>query len=474
MVLPMLAGIMVVPDLILRLGADRFGVLSIAWVLVGYFGLLDLGLARGLTQLLAQQAAAGVAPSIRASIAKHVRGWMCGLGLVWAVILLIVAPWLTHTGLHIPANLQPEVTIGWVCLAVSVPLLMWAASSIGALEAYSRFAAVNAVRVPMGVATFLIPWGISHWTTHLGEVLGGLLGVRLVAALSLNALSRSYFLHDGPAPSSSSLRNIIAFGSWLTVSNLVGPILAYFDRFAIGAMLSVTAVTYYTVPFDVLSRLPSIPVAMMGVLFPLLAQAHNVEAGNSLRLNHMVSAASRLLVAFWVPGLVVCGLLGPVLLAWWVGPQLALASSGVWAWIAVGVLINGFAHIPYTLLQSAGRTDITAKFHLIELAPYLLALWWALSHYDIVGAAAVWTLRVSLDTALLYIGAARLFPALRAVFAKSLAWAIVASAVLALSLYIQSSRSVTINNAMAGCLILLALIWSVYHMHTLRQAQTQL
>lgn len=55
MIVPMVAGVLVVPDLIHLLGTDRFGVLSISWVLVGYFGLLDMGLARGLTQYLAQQ-----------------------------------------------------------------------------------------------------------------------------------------------------------------------------------------------------------------------------------------------------------------------------------------------------------------------------------------------------------------------------------------------------------------------------------
>jgi O-antigen/teichoic acid export membrane protein len=410
MLLPMLAGLLVVPGLIQRLGTERFGVLSIAWVLVGYFGLLDLGLGRGLTQLLARQTTAEVAPAYRAAVARQVRRWMCSLGLAWTLLLLVLTPWFSHSGLRLPATLQTETMQGWICLALSVPLLLWASSSVGVLEAYSRFTAVNIVRVPMGAATFLAPWTVTHWSVHLGAVLGSLLAVRLLAALALHNLSRNHFSPADPLPPASSLHELMTFGGWLTISNIINPVLSYFDRFAIGVLLSASAVTHYTVPFDALTRLPALPSAMMGVFFPLLAQAHHTPS----LLVPMVRAALRLLLLLWLPAILTCALLGPTLLDWWIGPQLAQASIGVWSWIAAGVLVNGFAQIPYTLLHSAGRTDITAKFHLLELIPYLLALYWALLHYGIAGAAAVWTLRVCVDTTLLFLGAIRQFPALRA------------------------------------------------------------
>ena len=46
--LPLLLAVVAIPLLIRRLGVDRFGVLTLAWALVGYFGLFDLGLGRAL------------------------------------------------------------------------------------------------------------------------------------------------------------------------------------------------------------------------------------------------------------------------------------------------------------------------------------------------------------------------------------------------------------------------------------------
>ncbi len=43
-VLPMLVAVVAIPPLIRELGAAKFGVLTLAWMVVGYFSLFDLGL----------------------------------------------------------------------------------------------------------------------------------------------------------------------------------------------------------------------------------------------------------------------------------------------------------------------------------------------------------------------------------------------------------------------------------------------
>ena len=462
MVLPMVAGVLVVPDLIHRLGTDRFGVLSISWVLVGYFGLLDLGLARGLTQYLAQQKSQGRGAGESAFAARRVRRWMLVLGLIWALVLLALTQWVTQTALKMPETLRDEASTGWVFLALSVPPLLWTASSIGVLEASSRFAAVNAVRLPMGLATFVVPWLVARWSPDLAWVLGGLLAVRTIAAVSLGWLSRVHF--SQPVRSIIHLRQIVAFGGWLSVSNIVGPFLSYFDRFAIAALVSVTAVTYYTVPFDVLIRLPTIPMAMMAALFPLLAQSQGSSQHQEEQLKRTFSAVGQLLISFWLPGMLVCGLVGTLALRWWIGADMATWGGPVWAWLSLGVLLNGFAHLPYTLLHSAGRSDITAKFHLVELLPYLLLVWWALMTHGIEGAAAVWSLRCAIDTALLYIAASRIHPSLRNEAFRIGAWAFATCLVLgATQLSLANSLAKWPSNADVFWLGAAALLWAVWH-----------
>src|SRR6185295_2376752 len=109
-------------------------------------------------------------------------------------------------------------------------------------------------------------------------------------------------------------------------------------------------------------------------------------------------------------------LFGPWLLNLWLGPTVAAASGTAVRILAAGLLFNGAALIPTTLIAASGRPDISAKFHMIELAFHLPLAWWLVSRFGITGAATAWTIRVVVDSALLFnasrrvIGGGRVLP----------------------------------------------------------------
>src|ERR1700692_2239930 len=56
---PLLAAVIAIPILIRDLGAARYGVLTIAWGVVGYFGIFDMGLDNALTKLVGERIGLG-------------------------------------------------------------------------------------------------------------------------------------------------------------------------------------------------------------------------------------------------------------------------------------------------------------------------------------------------------------------------------------------------------------------------------
>ena len=58
-VLPAATALVTLPLVAQRLGPDRFGVVALAWGVLGWFSLFDFGIARGLTRLVAARAAEG-------------------------------------------------------------------------------------------------------------------------------------------------------------------------------------------------------------------------------------------------------------------------------------------------------------------------------------------------------------------------------------------------------------------------------
>src|SRR6266702_3616059 len=104
---PMVVAVFSIPILIQGLGKDRFGVLTLAWALIGYASLFDLGLGRALTQLVARKLGAGEEREIP-SLAWTSLLLMVLLGCVGTAAILLISPWLAGRGLNVPAALQRE------------------------------------------------------------------------------------------------------------------------------------------------------------------------------------------------------------------------------------------------------------------------------------------------------------------------------------------------------------------------------
>ena len=65
--------------------------------------------------------------------------------------------------------------------------------------------------------------------------------------------------------------------------------------------------------------------------------------------------------------------------------------------------------VPFTAIHAAGRADLSAKAHLVELPLYLSTLWFLVCHFGIEGVAVAWLLRVVLDYLLMFSIAQKLF-----------------------------------------------------------------
>src|SRR5262249_950817 len=201
------------------------------------------------------------------------------------------------------------------------------------------------------------------------------------------------------------VRPLVQFGSWMTISNIIGPIMSYLDRFLVGALLSVGAVAYYTAPFDLVARLTFISQAVTGVLFPAFAVS---LIQDSERAALMFSRGTKYIFLALFPVVLIAIAFAPEGLRFWLGAPFAQNSELVLRLLSVGVLINSMAGVPFALIQSAGRPGVTAKLHLLELPLYLIAVWILTRRFGIAGTAVAWTGRAALDAILLFFFAGRL------------------------------------------------------------------
>lgn len=405
---PMIVAMFSIPILIHGLGKDRFGVLALAWAIIGYASLFDMGLGRALTQLVAKKLGAGEEHEVPALVWTSLL-MLLALGMVGALVVAAISPWLVHHVLKIPEPLQSETLICFYLLGLSVPVVITTAGLRGLLEAHQRFKVVNALRIPLGVFTFVGPLLTLPFSKSLVPVVTTLVGGRIVACIVhlLLCLRVLPALRKRLAWERAGVGPLLRFGSWMTVSNIVGPLMVTLDRFVIGSMVSMAAVAYYATPYELVTKFWLLPGALMGVMFPAFS-ASFAQDRNRTALLLGRSVKSVLLMLF--PITLCTIVLAQDGLKIWLGAEFAQNSFRVLQWLAAGVFLNSMAQAPFALLQGVGRPDLTAKLHLVELPLYLLLLSYLIRTWGIEGAAIAWTVRVALDGLFLFGLARRLLP----------------------------------------------------------------
>ncbi|MHB1391461.1 MAG: oligosaccharide flippase family protein, partial [Thermoleophilia bacterium] len=77
-VIPLLVALVSIPILMRGLGTDKFGVLTLAWLIIGYFSFFDMGLGRALTILVAEKLDDGSTEEVNS--------------LIWSAMSLLLVP----------------------------------------------------------------------------------------------------------------------------------------------------------------------------------------------------------------------------------------------------------------------------------------------------------------------------------------------------------------------------------------------
>lgn len=399
-ILPLFLAIAVIPLLIKSMGVERYGFLTLAWVLIGYAGLFDFGISRAMTRLVARAVADG--DSIGAThVARAGTSFMLLFGSSIGLLLFGFSDILVHRWLTVPPDVTQEAINALRLLALSAPVVLLTAAYRGVLEAHQAFKRLALIRVMMGTLTYLGPLLAMSFSTRLEVIVGTIVVMRVLANyLHARACYRSTrYQYRWNLPSLQVTRNLFALGGWMSVSNIVSPIMTYMDRFILGGLVAIELVAYYATPYDMITKFMILPYAFMGALFPVLAGMGNDQD----RIQRTYSTTIRVLFLLMLPATFATIVLAHPVMELWLGGSFAEHGAPVLQILAVGVLANTLAQAPANLIQSAGNPKWMAITHLVELPLFLFGIWFFTTRYGIVGTALSWAFRMVIDCVILYV-----------------------------------------------------------------------
>jgi O-antigen/teichoic acid export membrane protein len=394
-VLPMLVTLVTVPLYLRFVGVERYGILAIIWALMGYFGFFDFGFGRAVSQRMARLSDAK--DSERSNLLWTALTTTFMLGVVGSLLLWVFAGYvLTHL-IDMSESSRNEMSSAVTWLLLALPILLPTSVLQGALQARLRFVELNTIQVLGSTLTQLLPLIVAaSGYVELQILVPTALASRLLtASLLFSQCWRHVPLIGLPLIDRSHIKPLIHYGGWISVITLLGPLLVTIDRVIIASLSGAKAAAYYSVPYNLVSRTMVISGSLSSAIFPRLAAA---SIGHAQKI---ALRATTVLVAIMTPVVIIGLFVVHPFLDLWVGEAFAKSSAGVAELILLGVWINALVIPHHARLLAADDPKTVVIIYLIQIPIYFLMLWLGITYWGIMGAAAAWSLRVLVDTAML-------------------------------------------------------------------------
>lgn len=374
------------------LDREIFGLLTLAIAFLGYSVVFDGGISRSVIREVSiyrdnrAELLNIIGSAIRVSL---------GLGFFFAALFIAfsetIIGWLNVTEIH-----RRDAIEGFWYLAPCVPVVLLNSVLMALLEGKEKFRSVNLIRSLGFSFVFLIPLLLIPFSDTFTVMAQGLLVARTLMLFMTYGLFYLDIRSHPVAFSQETFERLYKFGGWLTISNVIGPVMEYFDRFIIASARGSAVVVYYNAPAEMTARLLSVPGALSRSLFPAISHREPEE----VRALVLRAAGYQLVVVAAISSFVL--LFSHDILRLWLGNDFALRSRDILMWLMAGFFFNGLATIPFTYLQALGNSRLTAMIHLAEIGPYLILIFTLTSQFGLVGGAVAWSTRATIDCLLMY------------------------------------------------------------------------
>jgi O-antigen/teichoic acid export membrane protein len=380
------------------MGEEAFGLLTLIWMVVGYFSILDLGVGQASVKFLAAQIAENELDKANSTVWVSV-GVSAFVGVATSFIIVLLIPEILHSMITLPAVLQAETRRSFYWVTIAVPFVMLQGAFRAVPMAVQRFDLFNLVVGLSGLAQ----WGGSLVVVLLGmglvEVVLLTVAIRVAGAVAAYAIAMRLL----PALSFRSVSNVRAtarsllkFGGWLTVSQAVSPVARYLDRVFVASYHSLKMFTYYTVPFEGISRLQMIPVSLSSTLFPAMSERETLRG--QAESFPLYTRAINFTILVMLPVSIGLIVFSQPLLQLWLGGDFPALSGGVFKILAAAVFVQAVCYIPITFLQAMGRPEMAAKYYLVEIPLYIGLCFLLIPSFGVEGAAWAYCIRMVLST----------------------------------------------------------------------------
>jgi O-antigen/teichoic acid export membrane protein len=356
------------PIIVKSLGNYDYGILEITGAVVGYMGILDLGLTPAIIRYVARHKALGDKEELE-RIYSSAMAFLVPVGLFIAVILLGVAVFVPDIIMKGAGQVDQEKYFIFIIIVAAQAFVTFAGSVFDCfLEGLQQYKLRNYATVIMSIIGALVMYPVLKSG-------GGLVAVAAVnaAGFTIKYLFYRVVLHSKRLGSfrfsfshvsSMTLKEMFTFGFNNLVYAVSLRISTVTDSLIIGAFLGPATVTLYIIPYNFVSQVRTLVWAVSRNFMPLFSELDAL--GENETAQRLYLRFSRLMVGFIFPMVVGIVMLGPSFLEHWMGEAYAKSGAIVLYTIAAAYGIQWLNPLANRLLTGYGQHRIMAKLGLVS------------------------------------------------------------------------------------------------------------
>jgi O-antigen/teichoic acid export membrane protein len=382
----MLAGFVVAPFLVDRLGEHGYGLWVLIGSLTGYFSLLDLGVRGSVGRNMAfcrarndasqTSAILGTAMALLAVPATLALAGSAGLALIFFDLF------------DVPADQSDAVRLALLLTGVHLSLSILLSTFDAVLWSMQRFDLINLIDIPVTLVrvglTFALVDG-EHGLERLAQLtlLSTVLAGAAKAAASF-AVDRSLRIGPGRV-TADTVRILLNFGIWSWLQSLTRMITTQCGPLLLGARLGVDWVTPYSLAVRLVGLATSLLVAASGVLTPVATALH--ATARHEQQHRLLLDGSKLCLALALFFLTFFVFQGDTFLRLWLRADMPEAYV-VLVILAAGEVLPLSQLVGSSMIIAIGRHRLLALAGLVENGAVVIlgSLW--IAHWGLAGMAA--------------------------------------------------------------------------------------
>lgn len=358
------AGFFISPFIVHKLGDSLYGIWAIVGSAVGYLGLLDVGVRGAVTRYMARYAVLDDLDSANrlASSAKLLFAGLSTIAVLLGVGLALAGPHF----FHIPPDHVREARIALLAAGGTVALTLQLGMYGGTLAALHRWTQVNSLEIcfeTMRIAAII--WALSSG--------GGIIALAIIQ-LSLGAARLIVYswlcrrVLPGLRPkfslaSRAMIGTIIAFGGYSTLLNASSQLVLYSDTVVIGAILPVSAVTYFAIAGNLIEYVRRV---LSGISFPLTPLASATDAIDPSAVSRLLQRSVRLSTLVIAPILITFFVRGGSFVSLWMGPEYRETAGKVLIILSVATYFGAAYHMLTVTMLGLNRHRVLLPLFVVE------------------------------------------------------------------------------------------------------------